>query len=200
MFRKPPRCSHQQQPTFHRPPPRAHAYEMGHYTKNRLQLVGFHRSSARGQADSTSVSVETRSRTLLDGGRILQNASMQSRREEGFLAMPTQWRPRTPSTASKLTRLAQALGLERHQCVKLRKSVSRQIDAPGAWWERVKTRFDECWRTLAATQCCWAKTSSHGRIPGPAVAQVDDFTGALRMDPLGTWIFYAVWSSDRAEL
>ena len=38
-----------------------------------------------------------------------------------------------------IAELAQALGLEHHQCVRLRKSVYGLIDAPRAWWERVET-------------------------------------------------------------
>ena len=39
--------------------------------------------------------------------------------------------------------LAQALGLEHHQCVRLRNLVYGLIDAPGAWWERVETDMNK---------------------------------------------------------
>ena len=41
-----------------------------------------------------------------------------------------------------IAELSQALGLEHHQCVRLRKSVYGLIDAPRAWWERVENRHE----------------------------------------------------------
>ena len=38
-----------------------------------------------------------------------------------------------------IAELPQALGLEHHQYVRLRKSVCGLIDAPRAWWDRVET-------------------------------------------------------------
>ena len=72
-----------------------------------------------------------------------------------------------------IAELAQALGLEHHQCVRLRKSVYGLIDAPRAWWERVETE------TLTTEPCFWAMTSVTGRIEGLAVAYVDDFMVAI---------------------
>ena len=75
-----------------------------------------------------------------------------------------------------IAELAQALGLEHHQCVRLRKSVYGLIDAPRAWWERVETDMNNLkWRTLTTEPCFWVMTSVTGRIEGLAVAYVDDF-------------------------
>ena len=55
-----------------------------------------------------------------------------------------------------IAELAQALGLEHHQCVRLRKSVYGLIDAPRAWWERVETDMNRLkWRTLTTEPCFW---------------------------------------------
>ena len=79
-----------------------------------------------------------------------------------------------------IAELAQALGLEHHQCVKLRKSVCGLIDAPRAWWERVETDMNKLkWRTLTFEPCFWVMTSVSGRIEGLAVAYVDDFMVAI---------------------
>ena len=64
-----------------------------------------------------------------------------------------------------IAELAQALGLEHHQCVRLRKSVYGLIDAPRAWWERVETDMNKLkWRTLTIEPCFWVMTSVTGRI------------------------------------
>ena len=64
-----------------------------------------------------------------------------------------------------IAELAQALGLEHHQCVRLRKSVYGLIDAPRAWWEGVETDMNKLkWRTLTAEPCFWVMTSVTGRI------------------------------------
>ena len=42
-----------------------------------------------------------------------------------------------------IAELALALGLEHHQCVRLRKSVYGLIDALRAWWERVDTDMNK---------------------------------------------------------
>ena len=79
-----------------------------------------------------------------------------------------------------IAELAQALGLEHHQCVRLRKSVYGLIDAPRAWWERVETDMNKLkWRTLTTEPCFWVMTSVSGRIEGLAVAYVDDFMVAI---------------------
>ena len=60
-----------------------------------------------------------------------------------------------------IAELAQALGLEHHQCVRLRKSVYGLIDAPRAWWERVKTDMNKLkWRTLTTEPSFWVMTSA----------------------------------------
>ena len=113
--------------------------------------------------------------------------------------------------------LSQALGLEHHQCVRLRKSVYCLIDAPRAWWERVETDMKRLyWRTLTTEPCFWVKTSMEGQIESPAVAYVDDFMIAineesqhqpealhrfespLRIGRMGIWFFYPVRNADRA--
>ena len=74
-----------------------------------------------------------------------------------------------------IAELAQALGLEHHQFVRLRKSVYGLIDAPRAWWERVETDMNKLqWRTLTTEPCFWVMTSTKGQIEGLAVAYVDD--------------------------
>ena len=79
-----------------------------------------------------------------------------------------------------IAELSQALGLEHHQCVRLRKSVYGLIDAPRAWWERVETDMKRLnWRTLTTEPCFWEKTSSEGQIESLAVAYVDDFMIAV---------------------
>ena len=79
-----------------------------------------------------------------------------------------------------IAELAQALGLEHHQCVRLRKSVYGLIDAPRAWWESVETDMNKLkWRTLTTEPCFWVMTSVTGRIEGLAVAYVDDFMVAI---------------------
>ena len=79
-----------------------------------------------------------------------------------------------------IAELAQALGLEHHQCVRLRKSVYGMIDAPRAWWERVETDMNKLkWRTLTTEPCFWAMTSAEGQIEALAVAYVDDFVVAV---------------------
>ena len=66
-----------------------------------------------------------------------------------------------------IAELAQALGLEHHQCVRLRKSVYGLIDAPRAWCERVETDMNKLkWRTLTTEPCFWVMTSVTGRIEG----------------------------------
>ena len=116
-----------------------------------------------------------------------------------------------------IAELAQALGLEHHQCVRLRKSVCGSTDAPGAWWERVETDMNELgWRTLTTEPCFWVMTSVSGRIEGLAVAYVDDFMVAIHEEsPVGQrhlsevkalyewgeWesgSFYPMWCADRA--
>ena len=79
-----------------------------------------------------------------------------------------------------IAELAQALGLEHHQCVTLRKSVYGLIDAPRAWWERVETDMNKLkWRFRVMT-------SVTGRIEGLAVAYVDDFMVAIHeKSPVG---------------
>ena len=73
-----------------------------------------------------------------------------------------------------IAKLSQALGLEHHQCVRLRKSLYGLIDAPRAWWERVETDMKRLnWRTLTTEPCFWVKTSSEGQIESLAVAYVD---------------------------
>ena len=58
-----------------------------------------------------------------------------------------------------IAELAQALGLEHHLCVRLRKSVYVLIDAPRAWWERVETDMNKLkWRTLTSEPCFWVMT------------------------------------------
>ena len=86
-----------------------------------------------------------------------------------------------------IAELAQALGLEHHQCVRLRKSVYGLIDAPRAWWERVETDMNKLkWRTLTTEACFWVMTSVTGRIEGLAVAYVDDFMVAIHEEsPVG---------------
>ena len=75
---------------------------------------------------------------------------------------------------------AQALGLEHHQCVRLRKSVYGLIDAPRAWRERVETDMNKLkWRTWTAEPCFCVMTSAKGQIEGLAVAYVDDFMVAV---------------------
>ena len=79
-----------------------------------------------------------------------------------------------------IPKLAQALGLERHQCVRLRKSVYGLIDAPRAWWERVETDMNKLnWRTWTTEPCFWVMTSAKGQIEGLAVAYVGDFVVAV---------------------
>ena len=86
-----------------------------------------------------------------------------------------------------IAELAQALGLEHHQCVRLRKSVYGLIDAPRAWWERVETDMNKLkWRTLTTESCFWVMTSVTSRIEGLAVAYVDDFMVAIHEEsPVG---------------
>ena len=86
-----------------------------------------------------------------------------------------------------IAELAQALGLEHHQCVRLRKSVYGLIDALRAWWERVETDMNKLkWRTLTAEPCFWVMTSVTGRIEGLTVAYVDDFMVAIHEEsPVG---------------
>ena len=86
-----------------------------------------------------------------------------------------------------IAELAQALGLEHHQCVRLRKSVYGLIDAPRAWWERVETDMNKLkWRTLTTEPCFWVMTSVSCRIEGLAVAYVDDFMVAIHEEsPVG---------------
>ena len=86
-----------------------------------------------------------------------------------------------------IAELAQALGLEHHQCVRLRKSVYGFIDAPRAWWTRVETDMNKLkWRTLTTEPCFWLVTSVTGRIEGLAVAYVDDFMVAIHEEsPVG---------------
>ena len=85
-----------------------------------------------------------------------------------------------------IAELAQAVGLEHHQCVRLRKWVYGFIDAPRAWWERVETDMNKLkWRTLTAEPCFWM-TSVTGRIEGLAVAHVDDLMVAIHEEsPVG---------------
>ena len=116
-----------------------------------------------------------------------------------------------------IAELAQALGLEHHQCVRLRKSVYGLIDAPRAWWERVETDMNKLkWRTLTTEPCFWVMTSVTGRIEGLAVAYVDDFIVAIqrgvscwseaflrcestvRVGRMGIRFFYPMLSADRA--
>ena len=79
-----------------------------------------------------------------------------------------------------IAELAQALGLEHHQCVRLRKSVYGLIDALRAWWERVETDMNKLkWRTLTTEPCFWVMTPVSGRIEVLAVAYVDDFMVAI---------------------
>ena len=79
-----------------------------------------------------------------------------------------------------IAELAQALGLEHHQCVRLRKSVYGLIDAPRAWWDRVETDLNKLkWRTSTTKPCFWVMTSTKGQIEGFAVAYVDDFMVAI---------------------
>ena len=74
-----------------------------------------------------------------------------------------------------IAELSEALALEHHQCVRLRKSVHGLIDAPRAWWERVETDMKQLkWRTLTTEPCFWVKTSAGGQIEALAVAYVDD--------------------------
>ena len=83
-----------------------------------------------------------------------------------------------------IAELAQALGLEHHQCVR---SVYGLIDAPRAWWERVETDMNKLkWRTLTTEPCFWVMTSVTGRIKGLAVAYVFDFMVAIHEEsPVG---------------
>ena len=79
-----------------------------------------------------------------------------------------------------IAELSQALGLEHHPCVRLRKSVCGLIDAPRAWWERVETDMQRLnWRTLTTEPCFCVKTSTEGQIESLAVAYVDDFMIAV---------------------
>ena len=79
-----------------------------------------------------------------------------------------------------IAELSQALGLEHHQCVRLRKSVYGLIGAPRAWWERVETDMKRLnWRTLTTEPFFWVKTSTEGQIESLAVAYVDDFMIAV---------------------
>ena len=72
--------------------------------------------------------------------------------------------------------LSQALGLEHHQCVRLRKSVYGLADAPRARWERVeKDKTSQGWRTLTTETCFWVQSSSPGRVYGLETTYVDDF-------------------------
>ena len=115
-----------------------------------------------------------------------------------------------------IAELAQALGLEHHQCVRLRKSVYGFIDAPRASWERVETDMNKWkWRTLTTEPCFWLMTSVTSRIEGLAVAFVDDFMVAIHEESpdgqrhfsdvkavyeWGEWefrFFYPMWSADR---
>ena len=116
-----------------------------------------------------------------------------------------------------IAELAQALELEHHQCVRLRKSVYGLIDAPRGWWERVETDMNKLkWRTLTTEPCFWVTISVTGRIEGLAVASVDDFMVAIheespdgqrqflrrestvRVGRVGIRFFYPMWSADRA--
>ena len=79
-----------------------------------------------------------------------------------------------------IAELSQALGLDHHQCVRLRKSVCGLIDAPRAWWECVETDVKRLkWRTLTTEPCFWVKTSTEGQIAAMAVTYVDDFMIAV---------------------
>ena len=86
-----------------------------------------------------------------------------------------------------IAELAQALGLEHRQCVRLRKSVYGLIDAPRAWWERVETDMNKLkWRTLTTEPCFWVMPSVTGRIEGLVVAYVGDFMVAIHEEsPVG---------------
>ena len=86
-----------------------------------------------------------------------------------------------------IAELSQALGLEHHQCVRLRKSVYGLIDAPRAWWERVEADMNKLnWRTLTTEPCFWVMTSVSGQIEGLDVAYVDDFMVAIHEEsPVG---------------
>ena len=80
-----------------------------------------------------------------------------------------------------IAELSQALGLEHHQCVRLRKSVFGLIDATRAWWERVETYMKRLnWRTLTTEPCLWVKTSMEGQIESLAAAYVGDFMIAVK--------------------
>ena len=79
-----------------------------------------------------------------------------------------------------ISELSQALGLDHHQCVRLRKSVYGLIDAPIAWWERVETDIKKLkWRTLTTEPCFWVMTSTESQIEALAVAYVEDFVVAV---------------------
>ena len=95
---------------------------------------GVDRSAVGSETHRVNDCVTTRSTTLLGGGsRNTKIVSVQNRCKNGLsggLSLES-------SIVSGLQN-SQALSLELHQCVQVRKAVSRLIDARHVWWERIE--------------------------------------------------------------
>ena len=145
--------------------------------KARLVVQGF-TDPQLGAKPTASPTVSRRGRQLfLSGAGSLRMRVFKGDAKAAFLqgSVGDQELPCEP-----IAELSQALGLEHHQCVRLRKSVYGLIDAPRACWERVEIDMKRLnWRTLTTEPCFWIKTSTEGQIESLAVAYVDDFMIAV---------------------
>eukprot|EP00959_Pyramimonas_sp_CCMP1952_P050217 1049458-Pyramimonas_sp.AAC.1 len=82
--------------------------------------------------------------------------------------------------AETVKELRDAMRLEHHQCIKLKKAVYGLVNAPRRWWSRVRKDMEKLgWVESSTEPCLWYLRDKSDKLCGLAVAHVDDFMIAV---------------------
>eukprot|EP00959_Pyramimonas_sp_CCMP1952_P285352 5966449-Pyramimonas_sp.AAC.1 len=82
--------------------------------------------------------------------------------------------------AEPVKELREAMQLEHHHCIKLKKAVYGLVNAPTRRWSRARTDIEKLgWVESITEPCLWYLRDKNDKLCGLAVAHVDDFMLAI---------------------